>query len=87
MNRLDNIKIMKHYDCKYYLSTDVFKGICKRDKNNILADEPSCTNFEKAQKCKHCSNFTLIENDLGTCMGKYDAYPEMNAVTCNDFKQ
>jgi len=76
-----------HYDCKYYLNTDVFKGICKRDKSNINADDEACNNFEKAQKCKHCSNFLLYGNDWGTCMSKYEAYPEMNAVTCNDFKQ
>ncbi len=77
---------MKHYDCKYYLNTDVFKGICKIDKKNINADNSSCERFEKAQKCKYCSNFTSTSNNLGTCMNKYDAYPEMNAITCNDFK-
>jgi 4-hydroxyphenylacetate decarboxylase small subunit len=76
---------MIHYDCKYYLATDVFKGICKREKNNILADDQACDHFEKAQKCKYCSNFSLTGIDLGTCMNKYDAYPEMNAVTCNEF--
>jgi len=76
---------MKHYDCKYYLNTDVFKGICKRDKNNINADDASCENFEKAQKCKNCSNFSLTGNEMGLCMNKYDAYPEMNAITCNDY--
>lgn len=78
---------MKHYDCKYYLGTDVFKGLCKRDKNNLNTDDPSCDFFEKAQKCKHCSNFSPTANDLGTCMDKYDAYPEMAAVTCDDFKE
>ena len=76
---------MNHYDCKYYLNTDVFKGICKRDKKTINADDPSCENFEKAQKCKYCSNFLLMGEELGTCMDKYDAYPEMIANTCNDF--
>ncbi|MCF8228510.1 MAG: 4-hydroxyphenylacetate decarboxylase small subunit [Bacteroidales bacterium] len=78
---------MKHYDCKYYLSLDVFKGICKRDKSNILADDPACEHFEKAQKCKHCKNFSSNGEDLGYCMNLYDAYPEMNALSCNDFKQ
>ena len=77
---------MIHYDCRYYLNADVFKGICKRDKGNINADDPACNNFEKAQKCKHCTNFSLTGKELGICMNKYDAYPEMNAVTCNDFK-
>lgn len=77
---------MKHYDCQYYLNTDVFKGICKRDKNFIYADDVACENFLKARKCKYCSNFSLTAEELGTCMNKYVGYPEMNAVTCNDFK-
>lgn len=77
---------MKHYDCKYYLNTDVFKGICKRDKNNILADDKACDNFEKARKCKYCTNFSSSTEELGMCMNKFDAYPEMYAITCHDFK-
>jgi hypothetical protein len=77
---------MNHYDCKYFLCTDVFKGICKLDKNFINADDPACDNFSNAQKCKYCSNFSPTSAGLGTCMNRYDAYPEMNAVTCNDFK-
>lgn len=76
---------MIHYDCRNYLNTDVFKGICKRDKGNINADDDACNDFEKAQKCKYCTNFSLTGTELGICMNKYDAYPEMNAVTCNDF--
>jgi len=77
---------MRHYDCRYYLNTDVFKGICKRDKTVVNADDEACENMEKARKCKYCSNFNLTGEELGMCMNKYDAYPEMNAVTCNDFK-
>ena len=44
-------------------------------------------NFEKAKKGKNCSNFSLTGVDLGTCMRKFDAYPEMNAVTCDDYKR
>jgi len=77
---------MKHFDCKYYLNTDAFKGICKRDKSVINADDESCSFFENAQKCKHCLNFTATQTDLGVCMNKYDAYPEMSAITCNDFR-
>jgi 4-hydroxyphenylacetate decarboxylase small subunit len=77
---------MKHYDCKYYLSIDVFKGLCKRDKSNINADDPACDSFENAKKCRNCSNFTSTQVDLGLCMNKYEAYPDMNALTCNDFR-
>ena len=77
---------MKHYDCKYYLAIDAFKGICKRDKNDILADDASCENFEKAKKCVHCSHFKLVSDEIGTCMDKHEAYPQMNANTCSDFK-
>ena len=76
---------MKNYDCKFYLMTDVFKGICKRDKTTIFADDAACEHFEKARKCKHCDNFSLTDDELGLCMSKYMAYPEMSAITCNDF--
>jgi hypothetical protein len=68
------------------MNTDVFKGICKRDKSVINADDEACDHFEKAQKCKYCAEFFATEDELGTCMNTYDAYPEMNAVTCHDFK-
>ena len=77
---------MIHLDCKYYLNTDVFKGLCKRDKSVINAEGEACEHFENARKCKHCSNFTLTQDELGLCMKKFDAYPEMLAVTCNDYK-
>ncbi len=77
---------MNHYDCKFYLNTDVFKGMCKRDKRVINADDAACSNYERADKCKYCSNFLLTTTDLGLCMNKYDAYPEMNATTCNDYR-
>ena len=76
---------MNHKCCKYYLATDVFKGICKRTKDHINADEPVCSNFEKAPKCKHCKHFSLQNDDLGLCRGKTVAYPDMQAVTCKDF--
>jgi 4-hydroxyphenylacetate decarboxylase small subunit len=78
--------MMRHFDCKYYLNSDVFKGICKRDKSTINADDASCENFEKAQKCRDCSNYSHTSADMGTCMNKYETYPEMNAATCNDFR-
>ncbi len=86
-NNLVKMNEIKHYDCKYYLNIDVFKGICKRDKVSINADDPACESFKYAQKCKHCSNFSATADNLGTCMNSYEAYPEMNAVTCDDFKQ
>ncbi len=78
-------EIIRHYDCKYYLPVDAFKGICKRDKSDLVADEESCEDFEKARKCIHCKHFQMTSVDMGTCMQKYDAYPQMNAITCTDF--
>lgn len=75
-------------DCKYYLSVDVFKGICKLSKEMVSPDKEATKNFEKAQKCKFCSNFTSSESNefLGKCMKVADAYPDMTAVTCDLFK-
>lgn len=76
---------MKHKDCIYYLPIDAFKGICKRDKSNINADDDSCEDFELAPRCVNCSNFEPTTDNLGICMKKYDAFPQMNASTCKEF--
>jgi 4-hydroxyphenylacetate decarboxylase small subunit len=76
---------MNHIDCKNFLPTDVFKGICKRTKERIIADEAGCNDFEKAPKCRYCSHFSATGENLGLCMDKADAYPDMNASTCNSF--
>lgn len=77
---------MRHYDCTNYLPTDVFKGICKRTKESVNADEAPCENFEQAKKCKTCMHFTYLDTDMGMCMNRFDAYPEMNAITCHDYR-
>lgn len=76
---------MTHRDCKYYLTVDVFKGICKRTKEHILADGEACEEFEKLPRCRHCQHFESSDFQLGICKGKYTAYPEMNATTCAGF--
>jgi len=75
-----------HKECKYYLATDVFKGSCKKDKNNINADDTSCDSFEAVEKCKHCINYSSEDDYLGKCKSATLAYAEMTAVTCNDFQ-
>ena len=76
---------MNHIDCKYYLATDAFKGICKLSKETINADDIACDDFEKTAKCRHCKNFTETKDYLGLCMNKATAYPDMKAITCKDF--
>ncbi len=84
-------------DCKYYLAVDVFKGICKISKDKIFPESKSCKDFVKNAKCKFCGNYTNPTlpspsqgegvGGVGTCMGKTDAYPEMIAITCDDFRR
>ena len=76
---------MNHIDCRNYLATDVFKGICKRDKNNILADDASCEHYENVAKCRHCSNYSPQDEYLGKCKETAMAYAEMTAFTCTEF--
>lgn len=73
-------------DCKYYLPVDVFKGICKLEKNILLADDQSCKEFAFATKCKFCVHYTPEKNYIGRCQGDLLAYPDMNAITCSSFK-
>ena len=74
-----------HIDCKHFLPIDVFKGMCKRDKTDILADDSACEKFDQIEKCKGCSSFSSSENGLGKCKNKFDAYADMLAKTCEDF--
>jgi len=76
---------MNHIDCKYFLATDVFKGICKRTKETVIADEISCDEFEKAPKCRHCKHYSGEDLYAGVCKNLFIAYPDMKAGTCTDF--
>jgi len=76
---------MTHYDCKYFLPTDSFKGLCKKSKTLIKADGKVCSNYEKIPKCKHCTHFTRHEIDLGRCMQSAITFADLKAVTCDDF--
>jgi len=76
---------MNHIDCKYFLAVDVFKGLCKRTKESISADEAACADFDKTPKCKHCKDFLATAEYLGMCKNKAIAYPDMRAENCKDF--
>jgi len=75
-----------HKDCRYFLAIDVFKGICKLDKSQIAADEAACKDFEQIAQCRYCSNYKPDGEFTGTCMDKAEAFADMIAVTCDDFK-
>ena len=72
-------------DCRYYLPVDVFKGMCKITKDRITPETKSCKDYKIIAKCKFCKNYKNTKDNLGTCMGKTEAYPEMIATTCLDF--
>jgi 4-hydroxyphenylacetate decarboxylase small subunit len=75
-----------HKDCRYYLAVDVFKGLCKRDKANVNADDQACEHFDQVAQCRYCMHYKPQDENLGTCMDKAVAFPEMIAITCEDFK-
>lgn len=75
-----------HVDCEEYVPVDVFKGLCHKDKQLVMADEKACKSFKAVQKCKRCTNYKSSGDNLGRCMDKADAYPEMVSKTCGDFK-
>lgn len=75
-----------HKDCRYYLAVDVFKGLCKRDKANVNADDQACEHFGQIEQCRYCIHYKPQDENIGTCMDKMDAFPEMTAVTCEEFK-
>ena len=95
---IDNMKLakqlglIKNLGVSVYTPDDSFRAMDSQFFNHIqlpfnVLDQRllNCDFFEKAQKCKYCLNFSLTQDELGTCMNKYDAYPEMNVVTCKDY--
>jgi 4-hydroxyphenylacetate decarboxylase small subunit len=74
-----------HINCKNFLAIDVFKGICKLDKKDILADGSSCEEFSQVEKCHFCQKYTPGSNGLGKCKETIDAYADMLAKTCEEF--
>jgi 4-hydroxyphenylacetate decarboxylase small subunit len=73
-------------DCKFYLPVDVFKGLCKLEKNSIFPDDLSCSKFECLAKCKYCSKYISEKEHLGKCIGFDLVYPDMNASKCAAFE-
>ena len=75
-------------DCLYYLPIDVMSGLCKKSKKEITPNQSEAC-FVENKKCKYCRNFkyTKEATDMGTCKDIHLAYPEMVAVTCNDFER
>ena len=74
-------------DCKYYLAVDVFKGICKVSKDKIFPENNSCSDYVQIAKCKYCMNYENKKDNIGMCMSKTEAYPEMIAITCHEFSR
>jgi 4-hydroxyphenylacetate decarboxylase small subunit len=73
-------------DCKFYLPVDVFRGLCKLEKKDILPDDGSCGSFDALPKCRLCAKYSAEKENLGKCMGIQLAYPEMTATNCKDFE-
>ncbi len=73
-------------DCRYYLPVDVFKGLCKLDKQQIQPDDLACPKLERQPKCKFCSRYTEVKDNLGTCDKSYQTYPDLNASKCISFE-
>ena len=68
------------------MPVDVYKGLCKLNKNSITPDDASCEKFERTAKCKFCSKFSEVPNYLGKCFDGTTVYPDLNASHCTSFE-
>lgn len=75
-----------HEDCAEYIPIDVFRGMCRAKKKEIISDGEACELFFPVRKCRYCKSYLESQGDLGTCRGKNPAYPEMIAKTCENFE-
>lgn len=80
------MEIKNHQDCENYTAIDVFKGLCRRDKELKMADEVVCNDFIQLKKCRYCKHYTTGKEFLGMCMDKTMVYPDLLAKTCHDFE-
>jgi 4-hydroxyphenylacetate decarboxylase small subunit len=74
-----------HKNCSFYLPVDAFKGLCKRTKEPLAADDAGCDAYDALPQCRHCNHFTSDAEFTGRCMNVSMAYPDMNATNCADF--
>jgi hypothetical protein len=63
------------------------EGCVKNPKEGIQPDDMDKNCFEKQRMCRFCNKFahSQIDKNLGKCMNKVIAYPDMIAKTCRDF--
>jgi 4-hydroxyphenylacetate decarboxylase small subunit len=84
------INVLQHKDCRNFCSMDVAKGICRRTQDIVQIDGQACADYAQLPKCKFCANYTASDKEgMGTCNAESDhpwAYPEMIAITCENFK-
>jgi 4-hydroxyphenylacetate decarboxylase small subunit len=74
------------YDCSRLIHVDVFKGICRINKEKVSLDMEACKEFEPVKKCKFCRCYEQGEEEfIGKCKGKAIAYPDLIAKTCEEF--
>lgn len=83
-----------HRDCWNFAAIDVAKGLCHVTKQQVTADDPTCSTFNRIAKCRWCNNFKTEGDTMetGLCMAslnepKFPAYPDMVAVTCENFSE
>jgi hypothetical protein len=84
---------MNHRDCQNCAPIDVVKGMCHLNKVIVPGDEAACGDFQLKPKCRHCSQFQASAGtvEMGLCLAsdsepKFFAYPDMVAVTCEQFR-
>lgn len=84
---------LNHRDCRNFAPVDVSKGICHRTKEMVVGDSEQCQEFVLMPKCNNCKLFnpTTDAIEMGICLAskqepKFFAYPDMVAVTCDQYK-
>ena len=87
------VNVMRHINCKNYISLDCEKGMCARCKAIVPIDgegSKGCSEFRAADKCGNCKNFSNPDKyGIGTCTGLEKenwSCATMGAFTCSGYK-
>jgi 4-hydroxyphenylacetate decarboxylase small subunit len=93
MQRLKEVYVMRHYDCKNYINLDCEKGMCAKCKAIVPIDgkgSEACPAFTPVERCENCKNFSDPDKyGIGKCTGLEKenwAYSTMCACTCTGYK-
>ncbi|MCJ2163433.1 MULTISPECIES: 4-hydroxyphenylacetate decarboxylase small subunit [unclassified Pseudodesulfovibrio] len=83
---------LEYRDTREFVPVDADKGLDRLTGEMVKGDSKAPESYTRLPKCKFCQNYSESEDNMGICEasmqeGKFMAYGDMTAVTCDMFKE